>query len=131
MQHAATARNRSRSAAIPLTAQARLLSALAHPARLALVAALRTDEACACHLAATLRQARPYVSQQLAILRQAGLITGRRDGTFIYYRLRDYAVLAMLDLASGLSGMPEGSLAVPRGCRCPRCRVETGDRDAR
>ena len=114
-----------------MTAVARLMSALAHPARLALVAALRTDEACACHLAALLRHPRPYVSQQLAILRQAGLITGRRDGTYIYYRLRDYAVLAMLDLAGRLSGGAVGPLALPGGCRCPRCRAETGDRDAR
>jgi len=123
MQHSATVRERSRSAAASMTAQARLLSALAHPARLALIAALRTDEACACHLAAVIRHPRPYVSQQLAILRQAGLITGRREGTFIYYRLRDYGVLAMLDLAGRLSGGSEGSLAPAGGCRCPRCRM--------
>jgi len=122
MQLSAISDGKSRLPGTEMSAQTRLLKTLAHPARLALVAALRTDEACACHLAAVLRRPRPYVSQQLAILRRAGLISGRREGTFIYYRLRDYAVLGMLDLAGRLSGTSPAHARPPRACRCPRCR---------
>lgn len=81
------------------SAESRLLRALAHPQRLAIVAALRNDEVCTCRLAARLARPLPYVSQQLAVLRRAGIVRRRRERTFLHYRLRDYGVLGVLDLA--------------------------------
>jgi DNA-binding transcriptional ArsR family regulator len=105
--------------------EAKVLRALAHPARLAVLENLRHRPACVCHLTAALGRPQAYVSQQLAILRDAGLIEGQRSGGFIYYKLRDYGVLGMVDLASRFLGRAPGTApaAVERleGCECPRC----------
>jgi len=106
--------------------QATLLRTLSHPGRLGIVAVLGRGEACVCHLAAALGRSQPYVSQQLAILRAAGFITSRREGTFTYYALRDYAVLGIVDLADRLAGNPplsRGQPAAVSGCECPACRL--------
>jgi ArsR family transcriptional regulator len=109
-----------------LDKQARLLRTLSHPARLAIVAVLGKSEACVCHLAAALGRSQPYVSQQLAILRAAGLITSRRQGTFTYYFLRDFSVLGVVDLAGRLAGPApsrRGQAGPVSGCDCPACQL--------
>jgi DNA-binding transcriptional ArsR family regulator len=54
--------------------EARLFRILSNPARLDLLACLRDGEACVCHLEAALGLRQAYISQQLAVLRQAGLV---------------------------------------------------------
>jgi ArsR family transcriptional regulator, arsenate/arsenite/antimonite-responsive transcriptional repressor len=62
--------------------------ALADPARVAIVNRLAgSDELCVCHLVGELGLAQPTVSHHLRLLREAGLITARRKGTWAYYRL--------------------------------------------
>ena len=111
-------------------AQAQLFQALSHPVRLRILDILARQEACVCHLTEILGQRQPYVSQQLASLREAGLVTDRRDGTLIYYRLADELVATLLDqgraVVKGLEGaslvfapVPEEALA---NCPCPRCQ---------
>jgi len=51
--------------------QAKILRALAHPVRLRILDILARQEACVCHLEAVLKRPQPYVSQQLAALREA------------------------------------------------------------
>lgn len=75
---------------------ARLFSLLAHPARLRILDLLRRGEARVCHLQAVLGVPQPYVSQQLRVLREAGLISQRREGLYIYYRLADPQVEHLL-----------------------------------
>ncbi len=79
---------------------------------------LRRGEACVCHLQAALRVPQPYVSQQLRVLREAGLISQRREGLYIYYRLADPQVEWLLAEVLGpmeeISPFPE--------CTCPRCQ---------
>ncbi len=107
-----------------LTPEARVLRALAHPERLAIVECLRHGSVCVCHLTVALRRPQVYVSQQLAILRDAGVIEGRRNGAFVYYRLRDRSVLEIADVASSVVGRVRASVPRPRrldGCECPQC----------
>jgi ArsR family transcriptional regulator len=105
--------------------EAEVLRALAHPARLAILENLRHRPACVCHLTAVLGRPQAYVSQQLAILRDAGLIEGERNGGFIYYKLRDYGILGMVDLASRFLGRAPNSRSPVSeriaGCECPHC----------
>jgi ArsR family transcriptional regulator len=112
--------------------QAQLFRALSHPVRLRILDILARQEACVCHLTEILGQRQPYVSQQLATLREAGLVTDRRDGTLIYYRLADDALTMVLDqgkvVVQHLAGndlafapVPEEALA---NCPCPRCQGE-------
>lgn len=122
MQNSATVRRGRQRTGASFAPEARLLKALAHPERLAILANLRNHEACACHLAAILRRPRPYVSQQLTFLRRAGLVVGRREGTYIYYRLRHHAMLGLVDLASIAAGAPlRADVERPGGCGCPQC----------
>ena len=74
---------------------------LAHPERLRILDALRRDSECVCHLSALTGKPQPYVSQQLRILREAGLISDEKDGLNVYYRLTDDEIEAWLELALG------------------------------
>lgn len=100
-----------------------LLKALAHPARLRLLNALRENEECVCHLTALLRQRQAYVSQQLMFLRRAGLIEDRKDGLRIYYRIKDPRVFDVLDAANALAGTKKARAepTMVAACPCPKC----------
>lgn len=61
--------------------------ALAHPARLRILAMLRSGELCACQVTAVLELAPSTVSAHLAELRRAGLVSERKDGRWVHLRL--------------------------------------------
>lgn len=56
------------------------LKLLAHPERLRILDAVRRDSECVCHLEALLGKPQPYVSQQLRLLRDAGVIIDEKQG---------------------------------------------------
>jgi ArsR family transcriptional regulator len=71
-----------------LDASARLLKALADPVRLRLLNLLAGGrEVCVCHLHEALGLPQPTVSRHLAYLRKTGLVAGRKEGLWVYYRL--------------------------------------------
>ncbi len=72
-----------------LDTAADLLKAFAHPLRLAIVLEVRDGERCVHDLVAALDAGQPLVSQHLKILRQAGVLTGRRRGREIAYSIAD------------------------------------------
>jgi DNA-binding transcriptional ArsR family regulator len=101
---------------------AQLHRLLSHPARLHILDELRRDEACVCHLQAVLGRPQAYVSQQLRVLREAGVVIDRKDGLLVYYRLADrQQVVRMLEDTLGPAGEPT---RLP-GCPCPKCSPET------
>jgi ArsR family transcriptional regulator len=65
----------------------RLFRALADETRVRIVALLSSGELCVCHIQHALELPQPNVSRQLGILRAAGLVEARRDGTWVHYRL--------------------------------------------
>jgi len=65
--------------------------ALAHPARLRILAMLRPGGLCVCQVTAGLQLAVSTVSEHLAELKRAGLITERRDGRWVTYSIADEA----------------------------------------
>jgi DNA-binding transcriptional ArsR family regulator len=105
--------------------QARLFRILSHPARLDLLACLRDGEACVCHLEAILGLRQAYISQQLAVLRQAGLVQDRREGLNIFYHLAEPRLLPVLDAArqaTGQCGPARRPQSAPlAACPCPKC----------
>lgn len=102
--------------------RARLFKALMHPVRLQILDLLRDGEQCVCHLEAHLGQRQAYVSQQLAILRKAGLVADRRDGPNSFYRIIHPEVLTMLDTARAIASEASVTLeARSNACSCPRC----------
>jgi ArsR family transcriptional regulator len=96
---------------------ARLYRLLAHPARLRILDELRRDEACVCHLQAVLRRSQAYISQQLRVLREAGVVQDRKDGLLVYYRLADPQVERLLEEMLE----PAGERTAPAACPCPKC----------
>lgn len=104
--------------------EANLLKLLAHPVRIAILKILRQEEACVCHMEATLGYRQAYLSQQLGVLREAGIITDRRDGWNVFYQIKDHQVLEVLDinakfLQAGKSEIP----LKPDNCPCPKCSI--------
>jgi ArsR family transcriptional regulator, arsenate/arsenite/antimonite-responsive transcriptional repressor len=68
---------------------ARGFKAVADPVRLrllSLIASHQGGEACVCDLTAGFELTGPTISHHLKVLREAGLITGQRRGTWVYYR---------------------------------------------
>ncbi|HMF10460.1 MAG TPA: metalloregulator ArsR/SmtB family transcription factor [Thermoanaerobaculia bacterium] len=64
------------------------LRALAEPRRLEILRLLKKGEMSAGDIAARFRVTRPAISQHLTVLRSAGLIAEKRDGTRRLYRIR-------------------------------------------
>jgi DNA-binding transcriptional ArsR family regulator len=90
---------------------------LSHPVRLQILDELRRREACVCHLQAVTGRPQAYISQQLRILREAGLVMDEKDGQNVYYHLRDKTVRELLKETMGEPGKP-----VPlQNCNCPFC----------
>lgn len=65
----------------------RLFRALGDETRLRIVALLAHGELCVCHLEQALSLSQPNVSRHLSVLRAAGVVDCRREGTWMYYRL--------------------------------------------
>jgi ArsR family transcriptional regulator len=106
--------------------QAQIFRALMHPARLAILELLGGGELCVCHLTAALGYRQAYISQQLAILREAGLVADRREGWNIYYWIAQPKVLALIDIARVMVGDTLARDLVPHklsGCSCPTCAM--------
>ena len=62
------------------------VKALANPTRLTLAHALaQTDEACVCDLSWVMERAENLISHHLRVLRQAGLVSSRRQGKMVLY----------------------------------------------
>ncbi|HEY7937503.1 MAG TPA: metalloregulator ArsR/SmtB family transcription factor [Candidatus Limnocylindrales bacterium] len=72
--------------------------ALADPKRLCVLECLARGEQSVGDLSAQVGCQVPNMSQHLAVLRSAGLVTSRREGTTIYYRLADPRVLEAYQL---------------------------------
>src|SRR3954464_1462157 len=69
---------------------------LADPARVGIVNLLSTeDEVCVCTLTEALGLSQPTVSHHLRLLREAGLVTVEKRGTWSYYRLENDALNAL------------------------------------
>ena len=114
--------------------QAKLYKALMHPVRLAILDILRSGEECVCHMEAILGLRQAYVSQQLMVLREVGLIQERRDGWNIFYRVINPQVYTVVDAMNALVGGNPATPVYASGarirsdtCPCPRCNpvVET------
>ena len=70
-----------------LQVAAQYLRLLADPTRVRLLLLLDYEELSVAELAAIMQLAQPRVSTHLSRLREAGLVSDRRDGVFVYYRI--------------------------------------------
>jgi DNA-binding transcriptional ArsR family regulator len=75
---------------------AQTFKALADETRLKILWALEKQEMCVCDLAATLGLTESAVSHQLRLLRNLKLVSNRRNGVVLYYRLSDSHVSELI-----------------------------------
>ncbi len=74
---------------------AEFFKALADPTRVRIIGALAQAELCVGDLCRLLGMAQPAISQQLRLLRQARLVTMRREGKHVFYTLSDEHIRAV------------------------------------
>jgi ArsR family transcriptional regulator, virulence genes transcriptional regulator len=92
---ATTEDDRQRSAAVA--------RALGDPKRLCVLESLAGGEASVGELATRVACQVPNMSQHLAVLRSAGLVAARRDGSTVYYRLADPRIVEAYQLLQALA----------------------------
>lgn len=92
----------------------KLLSAMANPKRLAILCLLVDGERSVGEIADSLATRQSTVSQHLALLKQGGFVTARRDAQSLYYSLASDEVRSVLDTlysmyCAGSSGRGRGT----------------------
>ena len=105
-------------------AEADRFKLLGHVVRLQILDILRRNPECVCHLEAALGKPQPYISQQLRLLREAGVISDSKDGLNVYYHLIDAQVASLLTITLGpvSSDTPRARQVLP-DCVCPKCNA--------
>jgi DNA-binding transcriptional ArsR family regulator len=103
---------------------ATLFKALAHPKRLAILQLLEGKELCVCEIEEALDLRQAYVSQQLTVLRETGLVCFRKDGWNVLYRISRPEVYTLLDMADAIHDQlgtcattPEDLVSGDRACQ--------------
>ena len=96
----------------PRPALAQLFHALSDETRLAIVERLRGGERCVCDLTDLLDAAQSRLSFHLKVLKEAGLVSDRREGRWVHYALRPEAFEQL-----------ETALATLRPTRLPLARA--------
>jgi ArsR family transcriptional regulator len=80
----------------------RLFAALADRTRLRLLNLMNGREVCVCYFVEILKQSQPKISRHLAYLRNAGIVSARREGKWMHYSIErptDAGAAAILDAA--------------------------------
>ena len=92
--------------------KAEIFAALAHPIRLAIIDCVRGGETCVCKIADTVGAGRPNVSRHLALMVKAGVLTSRKQGLWVYYKLRCPCILDFLGCVDSVIRQRHEELAV-------------------
>ena len=96
-----------------------LFHALSDQTRLAILDMLRDGERCVCDLQSALDAAQSRLSFHLKVLREAGLVTDRKEGRWSSYAVVPEALAEVHDAAVGLvPPRPRGRAPLPSLARC-------------
>jgi len=100
------------SAPLEVRPVSRLFRALGDDTRVRIVALLSHGELCVCHVQEALGLTQPNASRQLGVLKNAGIVESRREGTWTYYKLvrqvdqqRNLQLRALVDAFSDKSAL--------------------------
>jgi ArsR family transcriptional regulator len=99
------------------TFKAQFFRALAHPTRIRILEILVRGGRTVQELQDELALGQPIVSQQLAVLRNQGIVSAQKEGLSVRYALRDPLVGALLDVARRIF---DNRLGISRDC-CVSC----------
>jgi len=75
---------------------AEVLKAVAHPVRLEIVELLETKEMCVGDIVSAIGGKQAITSQQLNMMKDKGVLSCRRNGTKVYYRIENKNVVKLL-----------------------------------
>lgn len=93
----------------------RLFHALSDGTRLSILQRLRLGERCVCELTDALDAAQSRLSFHLKVLRDADLVTDRREGRWMYYTLNPETLNEVAELIEGLAVAPSAA-ELKSGC---------------
>jgi ArsR family transcriptional regulator len=96
------------------------LKALADQTRLRIIALLTGNERCVCELRDQLDVPQPLLSFHLKTLRNAGIITDRRDGRWVHYSLQPHVLAEVEEYLRMLRTAPSETPELA-GAGRPRC----------
>lgn len=103
------------------------LVVIASSQRIAILLAIGTGEACVCHLETALGWRQAYISQHLMALRKADILQDRREGRYVFYRIKNASFLDLITASAQLSGLSAESVSAlintqtHPACECPKC----------
>ena len=81
---------------------ARVFKAMGDENRLTILELLHTGERCACRLQEALNISQPTLSHHMRILLDAGVISARKEGKWIYYTIREDGAQEMVKLLADI-----------------------------
>ena len=76
-----------------------IFKALADPTRIKILECIKDEEKCICEVIPYTGKSQPNVSLHLKVLKQAGLVNERKDGTRIMLSIADKNIFKLIDLA--------------------------------
>lgn len=77
---------------------AEIMKALAHPVRLQIISILIESRQCVKNLGDIMNMPQPNISQHLAILKNKGIVSWKREGSIICYSIKDERVIKLYNL---------------------------------
>jgi len=77
--------------------KAKIFKALSDPARISILESLREGEKCVCEIVPLFNLIQPVVSRHLKILKDCGIITGRKDKNRRLYSIADQRIFRVID----------------------------------
>jgi ArsR family transcriptional regulator len=92
--------------------RAKIIKALAHPSRLAMIDRLEKGEACVCELQKIVNADISTVSKHLLLMKKAGLVDDRKEGLWVYYRLRVPCIIRFLDCIDAVAANENNQCSV-------------------
>jgi ArsR family transcriptional regulator len=103
--------------------RARIIKAMAHPSRLIMLEALAGGERCVCDLQALVGADISTVSKHLAVMKSAGLVEVRKQGLWMYYRLRVPCIMEFMTCVEAVLQSDDGRPASVKARRRSSCCV--------
>ncbi len=74
-----------------------IIKAMAHPSRLFIIEEISKGEKCVCELTDMIGADISTISKHLSVLKKAGIVTDRKEGTTVFYRLRVECIMDFMN----------------------------------
>lgn len=84
--------------------EADILKTIGHPIRLKIIAGLLQSECCVSNIWGCLDLPQAVISQHLSILRNKGVVSGRRDGNKVIYNVTDLFTKRLIEVCLDIKG---------------------------